>query len=73
MIFNTVGDRQLEGLAWERIVGTSVTPERTAPGRPLGAEANSYLDAGDAVKALKAPEKMGPMSPLWQMAMDQYL
>ena len=22
MIFNTVGDRQLEGLAWERIVGT---------------------------------------------------
>lgn len=38
MIFNTVGDRQLEGLAWERI-------------------ANSYLDAGDAVKALKAMEQ----------------
>eukprot|EP00438_Fugacium_kawagutii_P024246 Skav223107 [mRNA] locus=scaffold419:720976:725769:+ [translate_table: standard] len=37
-IFNTVGDRQLEGLAWERI-------------------ANSYLDAGDAMKASKAMEQ----------------
>ena len=63
MIFNTVGDRQLEGLAWERIVGTSVasvTPETPTTGTArgdLGAEANSYLDAGDAVKALKARPK----------------